>query len=543
VVSKPEVYCPTRLPPGSPGAFVNGDEVAHRRHHETSAFCIAWHHLAAMRVIHLLLIVIFMCSASAPGADQLLARDDFDAYAVAAITAVDPGPSAQNLGSGWDVGSGWVLTQSTSAAGAEIADLTILAGTGTAPGRHLHTLGTGASQIGFIGRRLGAAITSSDAGPVWIAFMLKADNLQSTADTATVQDNSIQLFNGGWTGSASLSLNTSGARTNIKISSLSSNYKIRWRLDASDDPANLSNPADDTQAHLVVLRFDGSSARVWFDPALGATEPSTASAFTSIAHAPVTFDRIVFATAGGTASFRIDDLAVGTSWISVTDPTMPMVSASSPNSGSTLGGATLTISGSNFGADTTVTVGGVAATAVAVQGSTGVTARVPAASSAGWVDVVVASGGRSVLLAQAFRYDAPSATTPGPVVFPSISGVPQPGQVLTASPGSWTPTQTSFHYQWQRADDAFGTNALGIGTDSPTYTVATGDLAKFLRVIVTPAGATTNAASDWLQSAYPKPTAAQLSAYSAAGPKGGCGFGLGASALLAGSLLRIRRRG
>jgi hypothetical protein len=425
--------------------------------------------------------------------------------------------------------------------GGDIADLTLLTGTSTLAGRHLKTSGSGSAQIGFVGRRLGSSFTSSDANPIWISFILRPENLQSQADLTTNADNSIQLLDGTWSGAYSLSLNTSGPRTTVKISSLSSNFKIRWRLDGANSLANETNPADDTQAHLVVLCADGSTASVWFDPAVGGGAPTIATAFQSIAHAPVTFDRMLFATQGSSARFRIDDVRIGRSWVSITDATMPAVTSSSPTSGSTLGGATILLAGANFGADTTVTFGGVAATQVAVQGTTGITARVPAAGSAGTVDVVVTTGGRSVLLANAFRYDAPSATTPGPLVFPSIRGVPQPGNTLTADPGQWTPAQTSYAYQWQRADDALGSNAQDIATGA-TYTVATGDLAKFLRVVVTPTSATTNAASDWIESVYPKPTAAQLSAYAAVGPKGGCGSGLGASALLAGALLLNRRR-
>jgi len=43
----------------------------------------------------------------------------------------------------------------------------------------------------------------------------------------------------------------------------------------------------------------------------------------------------------------------------------------------------------------------------------------------------------------------PANTTP-----PAVSGSAQSGQALTASPGSWSGSPTSYAYQWQRCDSA-----------------------------------------------------------------------------------------
>jgi hypothetical protein len=76
---------------------------------------------------------------------------------------------------------------------------------------------------------------------------------------------------------------------------------------------------------------------------------------------------------------------------------------------------------------------------------------------------------------------------------PSISGTPQVGNVLTASPGSWTSDTTpTYAYAWQSCD-AQGNNCAAIsGATASTYTVASTETGKTIRVVVTatnPSGA------------------------------------------------------
>jgi hypothetical protein len=97
----------------------------------------------------------------------------------------------------------------------------------------------------------------------------------------------------------------------------------------------------------------------------------------------------------------------------------PTVSAIAPAAGTTLGGTAVTITGTNFAAGATVTIGGSAATDVAVQGATSLTARTPQ-HAAGPGDVVVTVAGRSGMLAGGFQFQAPAATTNQP---PIVSGI------------------------------------------------------------------------------------------------------------------------
>lgn len=100
-------------------------------------------------------------------------------------------------------------------------------------------------------------------------------------------------------------------------------------------------------------------------------------------------------------------------------PQAPTVAAVAPAAGTTLGGTAITITGTNFAAGATVSVGGTAATDVAVSGPTSLTARTPQ-HAAGAADVVVTVAGRSGTLPGAFRFEAPAASTNQP---PIVSGI------------------------------------------------------------------------------------------------------------------------
>ena len=91
----------------------------------------------------------------------------------------------------------------------------------------------------------------------------------------------------------------------------------------------------------------------------------------------------------------------------------PTVSSVSPNSGSTLGGTLVTITGTNFVAGATVTFGGTAATNVVIVNSTTITATTPA-HAFGAVTVTVTNPGALVgSLANGYTY----------VVVPTVSSV------------------------------------------------------------------------------------------------------------------------
>ena len=62
---------------------------------------------------------------------------------------------------------------------------------------------------------------------------------------------------------------------------------------------------------------------------------------------------------------------------------------------------------------------------------------------------------------------------------PQISGIPEVGETLTASAGSWTANAATISYQWQRAGSSIP------GSIAPSYQVTPADLGSTLSVLVT----------------------------------------------------------
>ena len=80
----------------------------------------------------------------------------------------------------------------------------------------------------------------------------------------------------------------------------------------------------------------------------------------------------------------------------------PTVTSVSPNNGPVAGGTAVTITGTNFAAGATVTLGGTAATNVVVASSTTITATTPAHAAGAVTATVTNSNGLSGNLASGF---------------------------------------------------------------------------------------------------------------------------------------------
>jgi fibronectin type 3 domain-containing protein len=104
---------------------------------------------------------------------------------------------------------------------------------------------------------------------------------------------------------------------------------------------------------------------------------------------------------------------------------VPTVSSVNPNSGSSLGGTAVTITGTNFATGATVTFGGTAATNVVVTNNTTITATTPAGR--GTVTVTVTVNSQSGSLTNGFAYGsaptAPGGLTAGPGTGPIVANV------------------------------------------------------------------------------------------------------------------------
>jgi uncharacterized protein YhjY with autotransporter beta-barrel domain len=138
-------------------------------------------------------------------------------------------------------------------------------------------------------------------------------------------------------------------------------------------------------------------------------------------------------TAAGTFNFtvRATDSSTGTGPFSsapanvtvIINAGAPTVSSVAPNSGSTVGGTSVTITGTGFTGATAVTFGGTAATGITVVNDTTITALTPA-HAAGAVAVAVTAPGGTGSLPNGFTYSAlaPSVTSVAPNIGPATGG-------------------------------------------------------------------------------------------------------------------------
>ena len=166
----------------------------------------------------------------------------------------------------------------------------------------------------------------------------------------------------------------------------------------------------------------GSGATVTFGTA-AATNVVVVNATTITATTPAGSAGAVTVTV--TVSGQSGNLANGFTYVAT-----PTVTSVSPNTGSTVGGTAVTITGTNFAAGATVTFGGTAATNVIVASATQITATTPA-KAAGAVTVTVTVNGQSGSLTNGFTY----------VALPTVSSVaPNTGSTAGGTPVTITGT-------------------------------------------------------------------------------------------------------
>lgn len=194
------------------------------------------------------------------------------------------------------------------------------------------------------------------------------------------------------------------------------------------------NSGPDAGGTLVTITGSGYSSgaivAIGGTAATGVTViSSTSITATTPAHVAGTFDVVV----------TNPDLKTGTLTNAFTfiDPPAPHVSGISPSTGSTVGGDSVTITGTGFNSGATVTIGGSAATSVTIVSSTSITATTPA-HAAGAVDVVVTNTDtKSGTLTSGFTYQTP----PNPA--PTVTGI-SPSSGTTTGGTSVTITGTGF---------------------------------------------------------------------------------------------------
>jgi hypothetical protein len=315
-----------------------------------------------------------------------------------------------------------------------------------------------------------------------------------------------------------------------------------------DPPTNLSPSNGATgQTTTMTLKWEGGYYAHKYDiyfgpnpnPPLKASDITTGSIEDGITE---TYSLSSLA-AGTTYYWRIvgktmaNKTANGPTWsftTSGTPPSNPTVTAISPNSGSTTGGASVTITGTGFLAGASVSIGGSPATNVNVSSSTSITAITPAHAT-GTVNVVVTnSDGRSGTLTNGYTY---TSSNPAPTVtaISPNSGTTTGATAVTIS-GTGFLAGASVSIGGSPATNVNVTSSTSITATTPAHSAGT------VNVVVT----NTDGRSGTLTSGYtytspPAPTVTQISPNSGTTNGGttvtitGTGFLAGASVGIGGS--------
>jgi hypothetical protein len=173
---------------------------------------------------------------------------------------------------------------------------------------------------------------------------------------------------------------------------------------------------------------------------------------------------------------------------------VPTVTGVSPNTGSTAGGTSVTITGTNFATGATVKFGSTAATNVVVVSGTSITATTPA-GSAGPVTVTVTVEGQSGSLVSGLTYiGAPTVTSVSP-----SSGTTAGGTAVTISGANFGNGATV------RFGSAAATNVVVTGSTSITATTPAGS-AGAATVTVTVSGQSGSLTSGFTYAVVPTVT-------------------------------------
>lgn len=198
--------------------------------------------------------------------------------------------------------------------------------------------------------------------------------------------------------------------------------------------------------------------------------PSPGSATTTLYGAPTTAGTYTFSI---TLTDGLNQGGVATYTLVVTSSAMPTLTSTTPNSGSTAGGTSVTLTGTNLTGATAVSFGGTAASGYIVNNASTITATTPA-HAAGAVSVVVTTPGGTATLSNAYTYNVPAPVAGDVSVTVAVNSSANPitlnfsggaaasvAVASAASHGTATASGTSITY----------TPAAGYsGSDSFTYT-------------------------------------------------------------------------
>ncbi len=222
------------------------------------------------------------------------------------------------------------------------------------------------------------------------------------------------------------------------------------------------------------------------DIGAGSTPVSTPTTLTGLASSTAYHYRLVAQNSVGT-TYGYDYTFTTTS-----APMPPPVNGTAPSiAGTDMQGQTLTASAGAWTPSSGLTFGYQwrrspdGSTWSNISGATGQTYTLAGADVGDEIDVVVTgtdSGGAQVVPTAATAAIVSGA--PYNTVLPAVTGTAAQGNVLNVT-STWSPSGTSYAYQWQRSTNAGATWTSITGATRPSYTVAVADEGATLRVTVT----------------------------------------------------------
>ncbi|WP_221411043.1 putative Ig domain-containing protein, partial [Aeromonas hydrophila] len=222
-------------------------------------------------------------------------------------------------------------------------------------------------------------------------------------------------------------------------------------------------------------------------------DPSPGSSTTTLHGVPTTAGTYTFSI---TLNDGLNQGGVATYTLVVTSSAVPTLTSVAPNSGSTDGATSVTLTGTDFTGATAVSFGGTAASGYIINNATTITATTPA-HAAGAVNVVVTTPSGTATLTNGYTYTVPAPTvgpvsatvaansSANPITLSLSGGTASSVAVATAaSHGTATASGTSITYTptagYSGSDSFTYTATNASGTSSPatvTITVSAPTLA------------------------------------------------------------------
>lgn len=241
--------------------------------------------------------------------------------------------------------------------------------------------------------------------------------------------------------------------------------------------------------YLIVIKIDfnasgnNDTVTIYINPTANAAAPGVAPAYTLTTFDVGTITGIGFQNSGGGFAIKADEIRVGDSYVDVVSsggvvtPPAPVIYGVTPATGSSDGGTTVNIAGSNFLSGALVRFGENVGNNILVVASNSITATTPVGVPGPVNVVVVNTNGLAATNFDSFTYVAPPA--PPAVIYASTvaqsgtnlnltwkGGTNITGVLLTSTDmgpnATWTPVTTNVFGQ-----DGCSTNNMPINPNEP----------------------------------------------------------------------------